>query len=165
MNGRNEVFLPAGCSGCHMADWDIAYRGHSTLQVEHTADANTNKQLYKTYPHPLQVFIFSSMHHLFIKNKLHLIHFSIHRPSFHQSVSLSQPLKPGILITIIRAVPEYNLTWLCVSMATVPMSVAVSQFLSTYIITTTDYITKTAEMSGENGLQPHSASRCDHIFT
>lgn len=161
MNGRNEVFLPAGCSGCHMADWDITYRGGWTLQVGQTADTNTTKHWIKpkssSRSSPLDASWIHSQ-----KKKLHLAHFLINRPSFHLSVSLSQPLKPGVLYAIITAVPENNLTWLCVSMATMPTSVAVSQFLSTYIITSEDYSTKTAEMSGEKGLQPHGASICDH---
>lgn len=64
---------------------------------------------------------------------------------------------------IITAVPENNLTWLCVSMATMPMPVTVSQFLSTYIITTTDCSTKAAEISGENGLQPRR-TQCFRLY-
>lgn len=146
INGRNEVFLPAGCSGCHMADWDISYRGHWTLQVGQTADTNANK--YDIKP---KSFGSSLLTRCTINSFSQKVSFwSIDRGFIYPSALSNQW---HTLMPLSQQYLKIILTWLCVSMATMPTSVASFSpwFLSTYIITTTDYSTKTAEMSGENG--------------
>lgn len=119
MNGRNEVFLLAHCSGSHMAAWDKGGGGAEPGRL----NKHNNIKL-KTFSQK------PSVH----SENFNRFTFFIGRPPL-LCPSLQVSLSSRHAYAIITAVPENNLTWLCVSMATMPTSVTVSQFLSTYIIT------------------------------